>query len=240
MSKLKINISNNILEEKIEQYSNIFPELKDSLSPKLLQVQSLLNTGILNKDSYDLFKPTNEFQLNMTLSLFRDDYINRYGFYLVSEDFLEKSVKLFGNKKILEVGAGSGFLSSCLEYNGLDIIATDKQIENNPYGFNNKNQKLIEVDSIQFLKENKNNFDVILMSWPDYSSNFADTILKHMKADQILIYIGESYGGCTANDNFFDRLEKSTILLENETLEFKNSSFSWFGIHDKVRIYQKL
>jgi len=241
MPKIKINPSSNNFDSKFLNYSQMFSGLNESLEPFKLEIKSLLETGIVNDFSSRLF--TNDdtnFSLNMALSLFRDDYINNYGFYLVNDKFINITDKLFRNNKILEVGAGTGFLSKLLQDVGLDVTPTDKSIENNQYGFSKKHTDIIEVDSIKHLKDNNSKYDMVIMSWPDYSSSFANNILKNMTQGQILMYIGEGYGGCTANDDFYDKLENCASLLEKETSLYKPANLAWFGIHDRVKLYKIL
>lgn len=239
MQKIKIKNIDNIIDSKIKTYSKFLPELDESLNNELLKIKPLLQTGVLTKDSYEIFRNQHEkFHLNMHLSCFRDLYIHEYGFFMVSEDFLEKSVKFFSKSHILEVGAGTGFLSACLQSYGINITPTDSHTVDNSYGFSKLHTNVIQTDSVKYLAQNKNSFDTILMSWPDYGSDFAYEILKNMNKGQTLIYIGESCGGCTANDNFFESLHELAELIDFETREFKEKSFSWFGIHDKVNIYK--
>lgn len=240
MPKIKFSTIEQEVDEHIKRHSSMMPDLNNNLSNELIKIKSLLKTGVLTKDCYDLFEKQNQnnFELNLSLMMFRDLYIHNYGFFIVSEDFLEKSVKFFSDSKILEVGAGSGFLSACLQGYGIDVTPTDLHTENNDYGFTQMHTNVLQKDSIDYLKINNDKFDTVLMSWPDYCSTFAYDVLKNMKSGQTLIYIGESEGGCTANDNFFYSLQHSAKLMNLKTKEFNKNSFSWFGIHDHVNIYK--
>jgi hypothetical protein len=243
MPKLKLPTPNiymdQLIEEHMKQYQRFFYRLDESLNEELTKIKPLLKSGILTEDGYDLFKERyGKFELNMSVSMFRDLYIHEYGFFLISEDFLKTASEIFYKSKILEVGAGSGFLSACLQGYGIDITPTDAHINDNHYGFKKLHTEVLHTDSIKYLESNKKNFDAVLMSWPDYESDFAYEILKNMESEQTLIYIGENYGGCTANDNFFDTLSECAELMELETQKFNEKSFSWFGIHDQVKVYK--
>jgi len=72
------------------------------------------------------------------------------------------------------------------------------------------------------------------MSWPDYESDFAFDIWETMKRGSELVYIGESEGGCNANEKFF----KSTHpYIQNINLAKNFVSFP--GIHDSIHVYKK-
>lgn len=239
MPKIKLPTVQGLFDESINHYQNMFPNMNDSIKESLLKIKPLMETGILSKNSYDLFVDDyRNFEINMALMTMRDSYIRQYGFYIVSEGFIENTVNFFGKSRILEVGAGSGFLSACLQSSGIDIIPTDVHLTDNRYGFKKLYTEVLEEDSVKYLKNNRDNFDTLLMSWPNYSSTFAYKIVKNMAPGQTLIYIGEGYGGCTADDNFFDYMEKHSEVLELETNKFNESSFSWAGIHDRVQIFK--
>jgi len=88
---------------------------------------------------------------------------------------------------------------------------------------------------LNFLK-NKRIYDTILISWPNYKSNFAYKILENMTKGQTLIFIGEGYGGCTVNDIFFNKLYECAELIEDKTIKLREGTFSWYGIYDKVSV----
>lgn len=239
MPKIKLPTVQGLFDESINHYQNMFPNMNDSIKESLLKIKPLMETGILSKDSYELFVDDyHNFEINIALMTMRDSYIRQYGFYIVSEGFIENTVNFFGKSRILEVGAGSGFLSACLQSSGMDITPTDAHITDNRYGFKKLYTEVLEEDSVKYLKNNRDNFDTVLMSWPNYSSTFAYNIVKNMVPGQTLIYIGEGYGGCTADDNFFEYMEKHAEVLEIETNKFNESSFSWASIHDRVQIFK--
>jgi len=237
MPKIKLPNHNDLLDETLDIYKVIHSTLSESLKERLLCIQPLLSNGILTESAYDLFNESS-FELSMPMFSLRQIYIKKFGYFLVSEDFLKNAIELFSKNKILEVGSGSGFLSSCLQSYGLDITPTDENLKSNPYGFTDTYTDIIETDSVQYLKNNVKNFDTVLMSWPNYDTDFAYNILKNMKKGQTLIYIGEGYGGCTGNDQFFDRLDSHAILMEKETDKMDKASFQWFGLHDRVSVYK--
>ncbi len=239
MPKIKLLNENNLLDETLISYNMIHSTLNESLKEKLIAVQPLIANGILTEVAYDLFDDyRSNFELAMPMFALRQVYVKKFGFFLVSEDFLKNTVDMFSKNKILEVGSGTGFLSSCLQSYGLDITPTDENLKSNPYGFNNMYTDIIETDSVQYLKNNAKKFDTVLMSWPNYDTDFAYNILKNMKKGQTLIYIGEGYGGCTGDDQFFDRLEICAELMEQETSKINQNSFRWPGLHDRVSIYK--
>lgn len=227
----KKNISDEINFELLEQF---IPNLSEKLNPYKKIFNNLLQTGILEDSFNNHIK--NDFSLSMALFKIREKYTKDFGFYLVSKPFLKICSDLFKDMNILEVGAGTGFLSYQLQKLDLHVTAIDQKIQNNTYGFQKTYFDIIEDDAIDFLK-NHSEFDLIIMSWPNYNTSFAYNILKNMRPKQKLLYIGEGFGGCTANDHFFDLLTEKAIELP-ETNLLQNYSNSWPSIHDLPFLYE--
>lgn len=90
-------------------------------------------------------------------------------------------------------------------------------------------------DAIEFVK-NHPEIDLYLLSWP-YMSDMAANIWKNMRTGQTLLYIGESEGGCTANDEFFKCVSENNAIEVDDKL---NKNFmSFWGIHDRIYIFKK-
>jgi hypothetical protein len=72
----------------------------------------------------------------------------------------------------------------------------------------------------------------LFLCWPDYDSSFASDCLVHYKGDTV-IYVGEGFGGCTANDEFHSTLSDAWTRLETVRIP------QWDGIHDKLWVYRR-
>ena len=60
----------------------------------------------------------------------------------------------------------------------------------------------------------------------------ASNCLKYFKGKYV-IYIGEGYGGCTADDLFHSELKNKYNLINEIYIP------QWDGIHDSLYIYEK-
>ena len=90
----------------------------------------------------------------------------------------------------------------------------------------------VEEGSIEKLVQHLDR--VLLLSWPPYDKPLATDALKAFPGDT-LIYIGEGAGGCCADDDFFDLLDREWV--EDETLWNKHPS--WSGINDCITVYRR-
>jgi hypothetical protein len=138
---------------------------------------------------------------------------------------------------IVSVGCGFGYTEKLAEKEGADIVLTDilPDLENK-WCHNKKIDfpvGVLKMDGEEAVKNFKDRN--VFMAWPPYNNKMAYQVAKAMKVGRYLIYVGESHGGCTGDDNFF-------TLLHSKFEEVENEAFvpSWSGIYDNVVIYKKV
>lgn len=163
---------------------------------------------------------------------FRQKYIKYIGFVLHTRETISKLVEMLKHKRVIEVGCGTGFLSRQLKNHHVNVKAID--CKKYSYGLDINYCKIHYHDAVHYIK--KNRYDVIIMSWPDYDTDFAYNIASNMKKGTILIYQGEDYGGCTGNEKFFDYLDDYFDEINNDLYE---THPKFYGIHDNWNIFRK-
>lgn len=75
----------------------------------------------------------------------------------------------------------------------------------------------------------------LLLIWPPYQQPMAFNCAKLLSVGKILCYVGEGYGGCTADDAFHEYLESN---FEEINHNLKIDQF--YGIHDRIFLYKKV
>jgi hypothetical protein len=130
---------------------------------------------------------------------------------------------------VLEIGAGNGVNSQILRYLGVKIYPIDLH----------PGPGVEKMGHIQGLK--KYNPDVVFMCWPSYNDPTAFQVIKKFK--KIFIYIGEPRGYSTADEDFFNLLDKEWKLIYKKQLDSHidnylrkhkaNHSLNYFGIYTK-------
>lgn len=161
---------------------------------------------------------------------FRIEYVY-HSFPILSKEWIEHAAsycKQFNN--IHELAAGNGWLTYWLRQYGVNIESCTDNYSWKKFTYNN--DWVTKKDAIESVKEHKK-ADLFILSWP-YMDDMAANIFKAMKPNQRLLYIGEGWGGCTADDEFF----KLTEGQEEETDLHKNF-ISFWGIHDCPSVYIK-
>lgn len=213
------------------------PDIFEGQSPldllKGLAVEPLQPCGAYPSSGISLGTSTLGFMMG------RERYISQYGFVLLTAECVDALASLLGGKSVLEVGAGTGFLSHCLAEKGVDVLAQDLASpgEASPYRFQKK-WKLDHLGPFEEVLTDK--YDVVLLSWPCMGSSFAFNVAKSMVQGQILVYQGEGAGGCTASDAFFDYVDGSDWAFQEDATDALNQHHRRFpAIHDRWLVFKK-
>lgn len=224
----------NYSTKDIYSFDNML-KLENSLSENY----RILRSGILPKSyiKFPLFTAPMLYVQNgikRSYTDWRNEYIKEFGFPLFAEDWVKPLANWIGNRHCLEVMAGSGYFSYILKKYGVNSIATDD------YSWGNKftNIKDVEkLDCIEAIRKYGKQVQFIIISWP-YMDDNATKCLKCMRKINPkcrMIYIGESSGGCCANDEFFSIVKECDLVTFNKAV--KNYR-SWYGIHDRILLFK--
>jgi hypothetical protein len=136
--------------------------------------------------------------------------------------------------RIVELCAGTGYWAKVLALAGCDVIALDK------IATGNSNDYMGGQEIGEFFPVRPGDIpDVaaypdraLMLAWPPYDSPVAREAVESWGGD-VLVYIGEPPGGCTADDSFFAMLETDFTELAYVDLP------SWDGIHDYLTIQRR-
>ena len=172
--------------------------------------------------NYD--RPVSEWSL-------RKDYIKAYGFTFLSSNFLLSLRDFIGERTLIDLMCGSGYISHELRFLGIKTIQVDDKSWKSDHWWNENNRKhsdLIASHSVRYLRENPpSSSSVILVSWP-YMNNIMFAIARTLRRQGFqgdLLYIGEGVYGCTADTRFFNSFQL-------EELSFQ--PLQWSGMHDRI------
>ena len=199
----------------------------DTISEAMNLIKTIMNKQIVEDISEG-------FMGNLTSYVLREHAIKYMGFALLTKKFTRSLAKYIGDKKCLEIMAGQGCLSKSLQDEGVDIIATDNYSWSGRLNMNETWTDIEDIDCLEAIIKYGKEVSYILCSWIPYQDSIGYKALKLMheiNPDCKMIVIGEGYGGCTADDLFFEHIK---TVEENE--EFMNNFKSWYHIHDYVSV----
>lgn len=129
---------------------------------------------------------------------------NQYSWPILNEINIMILLELIpAGARVLEVGAGLGWLAFFLQSFDVNFIAITDNKEWKNHSYVTAPVKIIKLAASTAMKKYQD-ADVILCSWPPYGSIWPTKLMKLLRPNQSLLYIGESWGGCNANDSFFE------------------------------------
>ena len=200
-----------------------------SLTINPSHTRSILKTKNLYEILTELYIPDNYLANWMPRpTMIKYDYIDSMSEVVPDKIAINAIINFYKNNKInylLELGSGLGLWAALLIKGGLTVKATDKKGKTEPY---TDIEQLQAIDAVEKYQD----ADCLFICWPAYNKSYAADSVKLFNGKYI-IYIGEGREGCTANDEFFDILEKDWI--REQMLDIKN----WWGIHDRMRFYAR-
>jgi hypothetical protein len=136
-------------------------------------------------------------------------------------------------RKIIEIGAGTGYWAMLLSKQDVDMVAYDdgSWSQKPEFQFNKQWFDVQTGDETRILEHPDR---TLMLCWPPRNNEVASKALN-LYTGQVLIYIGEprEMGG-TGTPAFFDALERDFKVIEVVDLPH------WPGYGDKVYIYQRL
>jgi hypothetical protein len=160
----------------------------------------------------------------------------KFGYHIPTADSLAKMREFFGNRRVLSIGAGRGFVERLL---GLEVTCTDAMLTHGANALDFKFKTFMDVvkcDAEEAMKKFKDH-DGLLLCWPSNNDPMAFEALsafaERNNPNARVVYIGEGKWGCTANDAFFELLENKF----EQVFEIEGVSMS-SDLHDSVQGYK--
>jgi hypothetical protein len=164
----------------------------------------------------------------------RTSLVKRYAWSVPSPGDMAWMRGLLNGRGVVEVGAGSGYWAWQLEQAGVDVVAYDPA----PPGEGDNHHVEAPVAYTTVLRDDASAVShhpdrALLLCWPSYDAPWAAAALAAYQGD-LLFYAGEGGGGCTADDAFFDFLDK-----EWDEISESPHHVTWWGIHCHLIAYRR-
>jgi hypothetical protein len=176
----------------------------------------------------------------MTPFVMREMYLE-HAFVAYNDEMLMALKKFCDKKKmkvVHELCCGTGWFSHWMRKYGIPL---KKAIDNKTWSTYKKEDKFLPIvtqdDAVRFVKT-AGDADMFVLSWP-YMDPLAHMIWNAMKPGQYLLYIGEGYGGCTADDSFFSATGAHQITNDKDFNKVEKAFLQFNGLHDRPELYKK-
>lgn len=162
----------------------------------------------------------------------RETWTTRGMYAFVCWQWVDPLAEWIGQRKVLEVMAGAGWLARALSEKGVNIIATDD------HSWAGKWNMIFQYDvekrdALTAIEQYGSTCDIIIISWPYMDPNAFEAIRKYYEVNPegLIVYIGEQEGGCTANEEFFQHFKE---VLDDTFQSISRNYRTWEGLHDSI------
>jgi hypothetical protein len=161
---------------------------------------------------------------------YRKPLVKKYAWAIPNEKALQTIATY---EPIIEIGAGTGYWAYLLQQMGVDLIPYDiappKKWDNRWFG-SDYQWTTIKRKGPQAVRTHPHR--TLMLCWPPYDGHMAYEALSLTKATHV-IYIGEGWGGCCADDTFFEYLKEHFDLKEEISIP------QWDCISDSLAVYKR-
>lgn len=206
------------------------------------------------KMTYGQFKEYDH-DANIALINAREYYIQKYGFSLITNSWIELLSEFIGDDKCLEIMGGTGFFSYVLSKKGVNVICTDDYSweelpdSNVNSWVGNHFCDIERLDAVEAVEKYGKEIKYLIVSWAYMNDTLVKVYkkLKEINPECLIIYIGEREGGCCSCDEFFE-ISKNSMddmynyyddkVFSNELIELTkklNDEYtSWMLVEDVI------
>ncbi|MBC8737059.1 hypothetical protein F6X40_09585 [Paraburkholderia sp. UCT31] len=174
--------------------------------------------------------------------LHREKVIPTTGYANLTDATVDALAAALKGARVLDAGSGTGYMAHRLSEVGVDVCACDvvdvnesREVEPSAHRW-----KLdVRGNAVDLLP---GEFDAVILSWPDIHSPFAFEVASKLKSGQSLWYLGESRGGCTASDDFFNlMMDEQLWLLETWLGRSLNEVYRpYTGMKDRWWVFRRI
>ncbi len=168
-----------------------------------------------------------EMDAYMTTLKAREFCLERGLWTVIDQNWTAVLAEWIGDRKVLEIMAGGGWIAKALTDHGVEVIATDAFSWEKRHKHMKLVHEVLKLDAESAASQIP--ADVMLVSWPPYGETAVVDAVKAWGPDRPIVYIGEGDGGCNAPDAFwhgFMELTDAPLI----------PIMSWPGLHDLAMI----
>lgn len=159
------------------------------------------------------------------LSLFdlRTELTRKYAWAIPNNEAINCLAKA---SPLIEIGAGSGYWASLIKQVGGDIICFDIKPDPESNDYTDKFWFDVRLGDESLLSQYPDR--TLFLCWPPYCSSMPFNALQVYQGDRLF------WGGCNAEDEFFEILDREWELVQ--VIEIPQ----WYGINDYFHEYKRI
>jgi len=157
----------------------------------------------------------------------------RYSYAIPTPESLEVAASC---GPIVEIGSGKGYWSKMLSEMGVDVMPYDVcDPKHNTYTDGERPFIEVFIADAEIVAAHPDR--TLFLCWPPLNDDMASRALSlYLKAGgSTMIYVGESAGGCTGDDAFFEIIDSSMVQRSIGRADV----LRWWGIHDSMWVFDR-
>jgi len=161
----------------------------------------------------------------------RTPFVKMYSWTITDPRSIE-FVRTVAYHGIVDPMAGTGYWAYVLGQVDVDVVCYDEALpEENHY--HKGAEPWVDIEQLDAaLAVVKHPDRALLLAWPPYSEDVGVRAINAYKGDRI-VYIGEGHGGCTGSDAMHQILDEEWRQLAEHT------PVQWWGLHDRITVYER-
>ena len=166
--------------------------------------------------------------------ILREELVRTFSWSIPSPGDITWLAKMLDGRGVLEVGAGSGYWAWQLSQAGVDVLAWEPRIggvDNQHVGVVEPYHPLVREGAAGDIGAHSDR--ALMLIWPTYAAPWAGEALAAHRGDT-LVYAGEGAGGCCADDDFFEALDRDWEYVESSP-----HHPTWWGVRCNLDIYRR-
>lgn len=162
----------------------------------------------------------------------RHTSVREYAFAVPTPEAVRQILQIA--PRIVDFGAGTGYWAKILTAAGGDVVAIDNVQPGtlNSYMDGQEIGKWFPVQHGNVSDLACHSDRALLLCWPPYNDSTASDAVKAWGGN-VVIYIGEGWGGCTADDSFFELMKAE--FEDGDDIDIPH----WYGVRDYIQIYRR-
>ena len=163
-------------------------------------------------------------------------YVDAIGWASLSYGFVAALAEFIGERKALELGAGSGYLTAALRAGGVDITGVDILRARGEFGYYHYDE-VVDMDAVEAVERYPS--DALILAWPSAPADdrdcWAARALQRFKGEHVIV-IGDPFH-CGTRD-FWLGLDDG-YELEDVDLRYESFIHEGADVLDRCEVYRR-
>ena len=155
----------------------------------------------------------------------RTEWVEEYSWAIPND----KAISLIASlSPIIEIGAGAGYWAWLLRSQGVEVAAFDTHRGKWWIPYNRRWTKVRKGGPEKISRHPKH---TLFLCWP-YMDSMAYRCVKDYEGSHV-VFVGEGWGGCTADDRFFEFMNEHFDVIEEVDIPH------YPAVHDYLILYRR-